>query len=261
MAASYQQLKDILGFNFEASSNTNAPIRSVVIIGENLDVDTGTVPETIWEIGGEYSFPTAATVATVVSSSANDTSAGSGARIVFLEGLDANWNQVSDIITLNGTSNVLGTTSFFRVNNARVISSGSGMTNAGTITITVNAKTVRNITIGESLDHTAVYSVPAKHHLFIVSQSYSTNRSATPGYATIATNVFVSSTNTKYQSTTITVDGSQVFIQNHDFALPRINEKTDIWYNIEFVSASNTQLSSTVRGLLAHESWIPRWTR
>lgn len=261
MAQSYQQFKDLLGFNFEASSNSNAPVRSVVIIGENLDIDTGSVPESLWEQGGVYAFPTAATTASVVSTSANDTSAGTGARIVFLEGLDVNWNQVSESITLNGLTPVVGTQSFFRINNARVISSGSGQCNAGDITVTVNSKVLRQITAGESLDHSAIYSVPAKHHLFIMSQSFGTNRVATPGYATIVTNVFVASTNTKYESTTLTVDGTQLFIQNHDFAMPRINEKSDIWYNIEYVSANNTQLSSAVRGLLVHESWIPRWTK
>ncbi len=251
----------MIGFSFEASSTTTAPVRSIVILGENPDVDSGTVPETVWEIGSTYAFPTAASTATIVSSSANDTANGTGARLVFLEGLDSNWNEVSEVLTLNGTSNVTGTVSFFRVNNARVVFSGSGQTNAGNITVTVNAKTVRYIAATESLDHTAVYSVPAKHHLFLLSTQAGLVRSSTSAFVTMVTKVFVASTNTIYESAVVTVDGAEFVNRNPDLGLPRVNEKSDIWYNIDYASTTNINAAMSVRGLLVHESWIPRWTK
>jgi len=261
MASSYQQLKDMLGFSFEPSSNTSAPIRSIVILGENPDIDNNTVPETLWELGGTYVFPTAASTATIVSSNTNDTSNGTGARLVFIEGLDSNWNEVSEVLTLNGTNSVTGTVSFFRVNNARVVFSGSGQVNAGNITITVNAKTVRYIAAGECLDHTAVYSVPDRHHLFLLSTQAGIVRSNQTAYVTMVTKVFVASTNYIYESAVVTIDGSEFVSRSPDFGYPRVNGKSDIWYNIDYASTTNVNAALSVRGLLAHESWIPRWTR
>jgi hypothetical protein len=41
----------------------------------------GSTKETIWEQGGLYAYPPSASVMTVSSSDANDTSAGTGARV------------------------------------------------------------------------------------------------------------------------------------------------------------------------------------
>ena len=62
--------------------------------------------ETIWAEGGLYSYLTAATVLKVSSSSTDDTSAGTGARTVELSGLDADYNEISELVTLNGQTPV-----------------------------------------------------------------------------------------------------------------------------------------------------------
>ena len=89
--------------------------------------------ETIWAEGGLYSYLTAATVLKVSSSSTDDTSAGTGARTVELSGLDADYNEISDLVTLNGQTPVNTTKLFLRINRMVVRSAGSGGVNAGVI--------------------------------------------------------------------------------------------------------------------------------
>jgi hypothetical protein len=93
----------------------------------------GSSLETIWAEGGLYSYLTAATVLKVSSSSTDDTSAGTGARTVQLYGLDADYNEINELVTLNGQTAVNTTQSFLRINRMIVRSAGSGGANAGVI--------------------------------------------------------------------------------------------------------------------------------
>lgn len=135
--------------------------------GENPDV--GTSLEDIWTPGGIKTWLTAAATLEAISTSTNDTAAGTHARTIVVEGLDANWAEVSATITMNGTSASTATTqTFIRVNRAYVATSGGyGNSNAGTITIRVSGagSTQAEISIldgigaGQSL--MLMYSVPA----------------------------------------------------------------------------------------------------
>ena len=57
--------------------------------GRNADIDVGT--EDIWGAGGTWVEPTAATTVAVVSSSASDASAGTGARTITVNGLNGSY--------------------------------------------------------------------------------------------------------------------------------------------------------------------------
>lgn len=104
---------------------------SVLVFGYNPDVDTS--EETVWPDGGTVPHPTVASVLKISSSDANDTSAGTGARTVVIEGLDGNYNIVSETVTLNGQTAVNTTNSYLYVNGFYVTSVGSGGANAGNI--------------------------------------------------------------------------------------------------------------------------------
>jgi len=104
---------------------------SVLVFGYNPDVDTA--EETVWPDGGTVPHPTVASVLKISSSSTDDTSAGTGARTVYIEGLDGNYNVVSETVTLNGQTAVNTSNSYLYVNGFYVISVGSGGANAGNI--------------------------------------------------------------------------------------------------------------------------------
>lgn len=127
--------------------------------GYNLDIDIGT--EAIWTAGGLYVPLYAAETLSVVSTSANDAAAGTGARQVRLYGVDDSFASVTEDITLNGTTPVVTTNSYYGINRAVVISAGSGMANAGAINITapVAATTQAQIAIGDSITNQAAFHV------------------------------------------------------------------------------------------------------
>lgn len=68
--------------------------RRITALGNNPDVDTAG-PEDVWSGGGLYPWMTTATALEIVSDSASDTSAGTGARTVLVNGLDANFVEVA----------------------------------------------------------------------------------------------------------------------------------------------------------------------
>ena len=74
---------------------------------------------------GDFQMPTTAQALEVVSSSANDTAAGTGARSITIEGLDGSFNPISQDVIMNGTTAVAVTTNMTRINRAYVKDSGS----------------------------------------------------------------------------------------------------------------------------------------
>lgn len=139
---------------------------SFSIFGYNADVDI--TEESVWPDGGVIPHPTTASVLEISSTSANDTSAGIGARTVFIEGLDGNYNSVSETVTLNGQTAVNTTNSYLYINMFYVVSVGSaghneGIINAGTGTVTAGVPAVLYDLIAVSYNQrtTAHFCVPA----------------------------------------------------------------------------------------------------
>lgn len=141
-------------------------------VGANLDIDTGTVPEDVWGGSGLYTgFPDSTLeLVEVVSSSANDASAGTGARTLRITGLDTNYNDLSETITLNGTTPVDSVGQYRRVHSAQVMSAGSGGVNAGTLTVrhtTTTANVFLSITVGTNQSSCSAYTVPAGYTAYM----------------------------------------------------------------------------------------------
>ena len=92
--------------------------------GINSTVGSGGF-ESIWEGSSLYPWPTDVQTLSVVSASANDASGGTGARTVEIQGLDTNWDVVTETITMNGVTPVVTTQTFRRVFRAKVVTAGS----------------------------------------------------------------------------------------------------------------------------------------
>jgi hypothetical protein len=137
-----------------------ATSQSLTITGFNDDINTATVPEDVWPVGGLVAYPAAADQVSMVSDDAADTIAGTGAQLVQIEAIDANLNVVTEIMALNGTTPVLSVGLFLAVNGARVISTGSGGKNAGVITFTIDSNLNDAIAIGKNLSSTCFGMMP-----------------------------------------------------------------------------------------------------
>lgn len=155
----------------------------VTVWGFNPDVDQSL--ETVWGDGGLVVFPAAAGTMNVSSSSVDDTSAGTGARTIVLQGLDANYNEISETVTLNGQTTVASTKEFLRVNYITVATTGSGKANAGIIyvgagvnTAGVPATVYGAVYTGFNASTTACYTIPAGHTGYIVSGGISVGQAS-----------------------------------------------------------------------------------
>ena len=151
----------------------------VIKFGENLDVD-GEM-ETVWDGGGLYTYLTSAGVLTITSNDGDDSVSGTGARTVTVEGLDADYNQISETLTVGGSA---GSVEFYRVFRAFVASSGSTGTNEGTITIAQGATTLAQIITAGSPTSTgfgqtfmSLYTVPAGYTGYVYQWSTTTAKS------------------------------------------------------------------------------------
>jgi len=141
----------------------NVPGHSMIsLIGRNPTV--GTIFEDYWGPSTAYVKPTAEETWEIVSSSANDTSAGTGARTVFIPYLDDDYIERISIVAMNGTTPVTINTDHFRPQSSMlVLTVGSLGANAGTITLRVaSAGAVRSeipfgdvgFSVAQDLHHT-----------------------------------------------------------------------------------------------------------
>lgn len=136
--------------------------------GRNIDIDTGTVPEDIWNGGGVYAgFPTgAAEEFQVFSSSASDTGV---LTFTYLPSFTATaW--LTATVTLNGTTPVNTGVTGVRMHTANYSSGTATTFNVGTITIrhrTTTANIFCLMAIGRSQTNVSAYTVPFGHTAYI----------------------------------------------------------------------------------------------
>lgn len=96
----------------------------------------GTSYTPIWYADGTataYTFPTSGTTMTLSSASADDTSAGTGARTVVVSYINDSYEAVDVTVTMNGQTGVQIATDILHINRMRVATAGTRLTNAGII--------------------------------------------------------------------------------------------------------------------------------
>ena len=154
----------------------------IVVSGLNEDIDTSF--EDIWSGGGIYMWPQISSTLEAISTNAGDTAAGAGARTVLVEGLDDDFDEISEGITMNGLAASLATTQTFRrVNNIQVATAGTyGGTNVGgnfgdiTVRISGGGATQGIITAATpplmmGQGHLGRFTVPRAKRLFLTDLS------------------------------------------------------------------------------------------
>lgn len=139
--------------------------------GINDDIDTATTPEDIWVNSGLFVPPTTNRIHDIVSSNANDTSAGTGARTVKVYGVTANGLE-NETVTLNGVTPVSTTKSYYDIYILHINTAGSGNTNAGIITATAQTDSTVTAAIaanGYNTSRKAIRYIPTGHKGYLYS--------------------------------------------------------------------------------------------
>ena len=210
---------------------------AVNIFGFNRDVNGSF--ETVWNDGAAYVYPTSALTMTIVSSSASDT------MNVLVSGLDANYDQISETVTLTGTVAVTLSTQFYRINSA-VILAGN---NAGNITIANGGVTYAFIEAGTGATQACLYTVPNGYDLYLFRITANSATATGSQYLTVR-NALRTSTGRELKVAEATFAESQV---NYDRQIPfKIAEKTDFQFEAKS-SASTNQIAIFVEAVLVKQ--------
>jgi len=245
--------------SFDAETEIVEGLRSGYSItnkfGKNSDIDTATVPEDVWEGGGLYTgFPTgSAELVTVASSDANDASGGTGARTVRIFGLDANYEEQNEDITLDGTNLVDSVNTYTRVNRLKVLTSGSSNQafNAGVLSVahkTTTANIFCKVPAGTNQTQIGCFTIPAGKNGYMKDFTVEVDRAITSvvngsvwyrefGASPRLVRTFTASNTSKYSEK---IYGGEPF-----------SEKSDISVRITSCSANNTGVTARFDILLA----------
>ena len=201
----------------------------------------GTTIQTCWNGTGTHVFPGSALQMDVVSTSASDT------MVIFISGLDENYETVAELITVNGTTPVTTTKSFFRINSATILSGSNvgniSLSNGGTVYAFIGAE------IGTT--QACLYTVPADHSLYIFRISLTSGTVNPNKYITYRNRVDSSNgrilrvANSTFQSDMQTFDRQIPF---------RVAPKSDFQFEAKSSSGTN-ELSIFVEALLMKDKY------
>jgi len=140
----------------------------------------------VWENNAAYVFPTVASTMLLSSSSASDT-----AVTVQIDGLDANYNRVTELLTTNGTTGVTTANTYWRINSV-LTTAGVAL---GTLTIkNVGGTTYAQVTIGNGRTNMGVFTVPAGYTIYQRQTDAWSSTSVTSGVFATYRTLLVSNT-------------------------------------------------------------------
>lgn len=219
--------------------------------GMNDDVPaSGT--EYMWPPGTPRVLPTSVGVCSVSSTAAADDVAGTGAQTVTIEGLDANYDEISETVDMDGVTPVNTTASFLRVNRAFVATAGSGAENAGDISISIGGNLQAFIEDTEGQTHQTLYTVPAGHYLVIDLYTVGVGRMAGTSDCQIEGKVMIDGTNAwRSISDIYKYNGGQ---HSNAASVTVIPPKTELIMTV--ASTATTQAFGVFGGLLVNIAYI-----
>jgi hypothetical protein len=218
--------------------------------GMNDDVDGN---EWMWPLGTARTLPSAAAVVSIVSDDINDDGdpESTGAFEVTVEGLDANYNEIEETVTLNGVGAVTTTASFLRVNSAYCPNAGTSGHNEGNITLSISGNAQAYIEATEGQTHQTFYTVPAGH-TFVVT--YFTVFAGRLGASDLAVHSQI-----KLDGTTGWRTISDIFVYEGQYMNPQgatvIPQKTEIRQSI-VSNATNAECGSVFSGYLIDNNYL-----
>lgn len=151
------------------------PIIPTALVSNGGDVrkfghshDINSVKTTVWPVTSRYVWPANATAMTISGVNSLDTHGGTGAEVVEVFGLDSNFNEISEVVSLSGQAAITLVNSYQRIQRAVVRQAGStgenqGMLYIGEGTVTNGVPVTIYAAISSQDNQTlqAVYTIPA----------------------------------------------------------------------------------------------------
>jgi hypothetical protein len=198
----------------------------------------------LWEgltgAGGAYAYPSSAVVMTIVSSSASDT-----AVTIRVNGLGVDYVLQSEDVALNGTTGVVTTKTFLRINSMETYSGNA----VGDVTASNGGTTYAKIIAGNGNTQMSLYTVPAGYTFYQTYYQADTNTSVTSGaYVKLRTRVVHPE-----RGGVITAQNQTAFVQQLQIPLQypeAFEEKHDIQYQMIGAGGAGAVANVYVGGVL-----------
>lgn len=220
--------------------------------GYNNDIDTGT--EVIASWGGTFTPLTTETTLTIVSTSTNDTSGGTGCNSIVVYGIDANRDPVIEVVTLNGTTNVVTTSEWLGINRVAMFLCGSGQVNAGTInvTATTGGSQMAQMPASGGVTEQCIFHVP-RNKTFVMEWLRINSLKQTGGSSPVITAkvwVYSAVSNGMQEVYKVDIDTSVTNDVSENPQLPfPVTEQTVIWMEVT-TDQNNTIVNGRFSGIL-----------
>jgi len=222
-------------FNVQVSRGQIYGHSTVNIYGYQSSVTTTKIP--LWENATAYTFPSSA-VAMTVASAAGATDAGVKIQV---QGLDANYNSLTETVTLNASGTSTTTGLFLRIN-ALVTTSGNA---TGIVTAKNSGTTYAQINVGFGRSLMSIYTVPNGFDFYLqrvnANSSFNGNNTNYVTYQNLSTSNGVN---------IVSQNAPFVTAYNVDRVMPRkFSGKTDLQF-LFVTSASTAAINLGVEGYL-----------
>ncbi len=244
----------------EAPAGLIDGMSSVNKFGRTTNVDSGQDTD-IWDgartpANRIWVAPTIAQIHDITSDDNSDRPASDGMHTMRIFGLDSNFEQIQEDITLNGTTSVQTVNSYIRIYRAYGLTWGSQQQNDGNISIEAQTDGTITAEILEGNNQTlmAIYSVPADYTYFITKVWYSLNRNSPSNVSfdfrlLVKNNIDVANSgyNTKL------IQGGYInnnYVSHEYNPYIKINEKSDIVVRAADCTDNNTDVSAGFDGYL-----------
>ena len=198
--------------------------------------------ESVIDASNLYTYIASAGTAQATSSDTSDDNGGT----VLVSGLNANYEEVSETLTIGGAA---GSIQFFRVFRALLLTANTGSTNTGIITITADSKTTAQILAGKGQTLMALYTIPANKKGYLMKLHGNLEKAKESEFQIMA-RPFGGAFNVKGKF------GSSGDVVNYDYPVPlEFDEKTDIEVRVK---AGATTGAGAIFDLLLIEQPIGR---
>ena len=194
----------------------------------------------LWEFANtSYVYPPSAITMTVTSASASD-----DGKLLLIKGLDGNYAEISETVTINGGGDINTTKQFFRINDVILT---TGTTNVGLITIQNTAKTIKyaGIRAGDGRNQASIFTVPAGKCFYLYRIDAFSNDS-TAAKPAIFLNFSQNSSGQQYDTARTTFLNNMNIQRRFPF---KYDEKTDIQYQLATLSGAH-ELGCFAEGVL-----------
>ena len=176
-----------------------------------------------------------ATTLNIVSTSTADDDGGTGTNAIYISGIDGNRDEQFELVTMDGTTNVVTTTTWLGINRVAMFLCGTGQVNAGiiNITATTGGSQMAQMPAGGGVTQQCIFHIPRNYNFITEWVRINVLNRANNAELTVKMWVYSSLSNGKQEVYKVDIDPQLIndISENPNLPFP-ISEATVIWLEV-----------------------------